>query len=255
MVRMFGFTGAIRLLTARTVNTSPVYVKVDGGKGARIAIRPRDSDYLVAEQIFDQGQYQLGARLEQNLAQLAASWRAEGITPVVIDAGANVGYSAIEFARRLPGTIIIAIEANPQTADALKVNVADWPSIRPVRAALWSNDDGVSLVPGAAGSWSDQVSDMRSDVLVPSLTLQQAVDLTPSARPLLVKLDIEGSERAVCESSMDLLGTVPCVVIEPHDWLFPGRGCLVPLLAAMRERELDVLVHGENLVFAEPSLC
>ena len=99
------------------------------------------------------------------------------------------------------------------------------------------------------------MSDHSVTSLVPSVTLDQLVARAPRARPLIIKLDIEGSEREVCKVSHVLLRSAPCVIIEPHDFMLPGAGNLVPLFAAIAGKEVDTLLLGENLVIADAALA
>jgi hypothetical protein len=76
----------------------------------------------------------------------------------------------------------------------------------------------------------------------------------PGGRLLIAKIDIEGAEREACAASVELLRTVPCIMIEPHDYLIPGAGCLGPIYRAVADRALDTLIHGENLILIESRL-
>ena len=58
----------------------------------------------------------------------------------VIDAGANVGYASIYFARKFPTAMVIALEPEPNNFSQLVRNTSIIPNIRPVQAALWSAD-------------------------------------------------------------------------------------------------------------------
>jgi len=42
---------------------------------------------------------------------------------------------------------------------------------------------------------------------------------------LVLKMDVEGAE---LEATRDgkILKDAPCVIVEPHDFMFPGRDCL-----------------------------
>jgi len=51
-----------------------------------------------------------------------------------------------------------------------------------------------------------------------------------TSRLLILKLDIEGSEKEVIEADPGVVCSAMCIMIEPHDFMQPGRGCLTPLL-------------------------
>ena len=71
---------------------------------------------------------------------------------------------------------------------------------------------------------------------------------------MILKLDIEGSERQVCEASPQTIRSAPCLIVEPHDYDRVGAGCLTPLFRAISGKEVDTLVQGDVLVFLDSSL-
>jgi FkbM family methyltransferase len=145
-------------------------------------------------QIFGTREYDLGTDVTSRLNLVSTSWLEEGIQPLIIDGGANVGYSSIFFSSTYPNAKIIALEVDPRTYTMLEANVSHRPNIRPRLAALWLYDWGVDLNSGSRQSWSSFVSDRvpsSSKELTPSVRLDQLVGV--NERVLLIKLDIEGS--------------------------------------------------------------
>jgi FkbM family methyltransferase len=192
-------------------------------------------------------------KVTQALNRVAAEWTVEGVVPVILDVGANVGYSSLFFADNFPQATIIAIEADHETFVAMQSNLADHRRIKPVHAAIWSHENGVDLTPpNRFGSWARRVASEAGNT--PSLLLQSTLSLVENARPLIVKLDVEGAEREICASSIEIVQRVPCIFIEPHDFMLPGAGCLSPLFKALATREVDTLISGENLIFIDSKL-
>jgi FkbM family methyltransferase len=218
-------------------------------------VRPTESDLFVASQVFGWKEYDVGALRCNALNALARKWRQDKLCPVIIDGGANVGYSSLFFANAYPDAVVFALEPNPHSFEVLKRNVQGCDRIIPVNAALWSHDAGVAMETGDRGSWSDRVTENSSASLIPSVTLDQLIARQPGARPLIIKLDIEGSERETCRVSQDVLRRAPCIIIEPHDFMLPGAGNLVPLFAAIAGKEVDTLLMGENLTIMDASLA
>ncbi|MBR0656969.1 FkbM family methyltransferase [Plastoroseomonas arctica] len=248
--KAIGPLAALRVWGRRAMRqAAPVTARAGGHP---IRIRPLDSDPFVASQIFGWKDYQLDAALLAGLHALARRQRAQGHQPLIIDAGANVGYSALYFAAMFPEALVVAIEPDAVTFAELRANAAREPRIHPVHGALWSHENGVNLggAPGD-GSWSRQVADGGS---VPSRRLASLVAAVPGGYPLIVKLDIEGAERTVFESDGAVFAQAPCIVIEPHDFMIPGGACLAPLFAALAGRAMDTLIAGENLIFFDSSL-
>jgi hypothetical protein len=67
-----------------------------------------------------------------------------------------------------------------------------------------------------------------------------------------VKVDIEGFEADLFASNTDWLDDVSVVIVEPHDWLLPGRGTSLSFQLELARRAFEVLVSGENLVYVRP---
>jgi FkbM family methyltransferase len=186
------------------------------------------------------------------LTDLARSWRRAGNVPVIIDGGANVGYASLYFAAGFPDALVVAIEPDPASFALLRQNVGQFQNVRPVHGALWCDDGGVSIQHETSGSWATRTTTKGHDV--PSWRLETLVAQIPKARVLILKLDIEGAERQVCEASPDTIRAAPCVMIEPHDYLSPGGACLAPLYRALAGKEVDTQMQGATLIFVDSAL-
>ena len=93
-----------------------------GGKHP-IFIRLKTSDFRTFLKIFRDREYELELGKEPQ---------------TILDAGANVGFASVYFAIKYPRAKIIAIEPESANFAQLKRNVAPYPNIIPVQAALWS---------------------------------------------------------------------------------------------------------------------
>jgi FkbM family methyltransferase len=221
-------------------------------RGHDLALRPLDSDLFVAAQIFGWQEYDPGSDIVASLNRQARTWRADGMTPVIVDAGANVGYSSLYFAATYPEATVLAIEPDPESFDQLLANCAAAPRIRGVCAALWSHDRGVSLnADDGPGSWSRKVAGAGA---TPSRTLPGLLAEIPHAQPLILKFDIEGAEREACAAAGEALRGAACIMIEPHDFMLPGSSCLAALYEALSGRQVDTLIRGENLIIYDSAL-
>lgn len=219
---------------------------------SRIRLRPCDSDPFVALQIFGDREYDLGPVRTRTLLELAETWRVQGQEPVIVDAGANVGYSALFFAETFPDTTILAIEPDEVTFQELRRNCEGVARISPIHAALWNHEDGVSLRRDARmKSWATSV---REGGITPSVRLDTLMARVPNSRPLILKFDIEGAEREVIAAAAGIVRDAACILIEPHDFMQPGHGCMAPLLQALAGKRMDTTVLGENLAFFESDL-
>ncbi|RWP92576.1 MAG: FkbM family methyltransferase [Mesorhizobium sp.] len=249
LARAIGWRKLVSVLLRRALGIRSA-MKVRCGDH-ELVIRPTDSDLFVMSQIFGHGEYEIGKGGQSALNRLAAGWRRRGIIPVIVDAGANVGYSSIFLRDQYPDAVVMAIEPDRQTHEVLLSNCAGLERIMSVYGALWCHEGEVALVNSERPSWARGVSDGEG---VPSVTLRGLLSRLPKAKLLMLKMDIEGAELEATRDCGKVLKDVPCIIVEPHDFMFPGRGCLTFVYSLLSGRKIDSLVNGENLIFIASEL-
>lgn len=150
----------------------------------------------------------------------------------IIDAGANVGYTAIWFAERYPSSQVIAVEPDTENFEILCLNVAHEPRIIPLRAAITPQGAPRQVVVGGSINSSPcslQTVDFdptapevdESDV-VDAIDLGSLMDQFDIDRLDLLKMDIEGGEQAVFAACADWIDRVEAIIVEVHDRFVPG---------------------------------
>src|SRR5262245_14044738 len=72
---------------------------------------------------------------------------------VIVDAGANIGLAAVYFASRFPRARILAIEPEDDNFTLLERNVAPYPNVLAIHAALWNRNEEINLVDPGLGHW------------------------------------------------------------------------------------------------------
>lgn len=140
----------------------------------------------------------------------------------IIDAGANVGYSALWFAEKYPNSEIVAIEPDPGNFSILQRNVRGYQRIHVLQAALWDTDGLVRLTDPGYGDWGFHVSSNGSGREVEAVSVESLIERFRIDRIGLLKIDIEGGEHAVFQSCGPWLDKVDTIAIELHDRLQPG---------------------------------
>jgi FkbM family methyltransferase len=243
LIKAVGLVKAAEILFRRALG-APGDVSVNVS-GYRLKVRPCDSDLFVLSQIFGWEEYGIEAWRLSMLRKVAANWQTTGIKPLIIDAGANVGYSALYFASLFPGVCVLAIEPDRTSFEILTCHARANEQIKPIHAALWSHDRGLGLKTSNKGSWAVQVAE---GVGIPSQRLDKLVASVPNSRPLIIKLDIEGAERQVVSSCPEVFAEAKCIIVEPHDFMYPGAACLSPLYEIASGRRFDTILSGENLL-------
>jgi FkbM family methyltransferase len=124
--------------------------------------------------------------------------------------------------------------------------VSQWPNVLPVKAALGGKPGHVSVNDADLG-WAAQT--VRSNVGIRILTIEDCVALVAAGHPFIVKVDIEGFEEDLFDGAVDWIDKTSVIAIEPHDWMRPGQFTSRNFLRALSNREFEVFILGENLIF------
>ncbi len=140
---------------------------------------------------------------------------------------------------------MLAVEPDRTSFEILARHAQNNEQIKPVHAALWSHDRGLELMTLNDSSWAAHVTE---GVGIPSQRLDNLLASIPTARPLIIKLDIEGAEREVVASCPEVFAEAKCIVVEPHDVMYPGDACLSPLYGVASSGGFDTVISGENLL-------
>lgn len=166
------------------------------------------SDMMVWRQVFVQNQYQCVLDL---IGDRSAPLN-------IIDAGANVGYSAAYFARKLPNSRVLAIEPDFENFEILRSNLQSMENVSFYRGALWKRDccgleirrdfrDGREWALYCAESERCEVWGHGLEYYMHMMGYE-SVDI--------LKMDIEGGEAAVFDDDT-FLRHVKILAVEIHD--------------------------------------
>jgi FkbM family methyltransferase len=242
-----------RAAFARRTAGGDLRVRVRGYGG--LWIRRGDSDVTILRQVFSQRPYDLARHAHAAAVQAHYTELVDrGQRPVVIDAGANIGASSVWFATHFPDAEVVAVEPDAESVALCRRNTDRFRNVRVEHCALGGSEGTARLGNHAAGSWAVSTSRTHEPGGVPIRTI---ADLRgeDEGRPLfLVKVDIEGFERDLFDGSIDWLDEVAVVIVEPHDWLLPGKGSSRSMQQAFGERDFDMLIADENLVYIRGDL-
>lgn len=186
-----------------------------------LIIRRGDSDIRVFKQIFLDEVYHFFP---------------EGFAPqVIVDAGANVGYSPVWFASKFHSAKIYAIEPVPSNFRILEKNTERNPGIIPIQAGLWFEKGKLKIHDPKIGSWGfeTQAANSEDAEAVEGITILGLMERYGLSKIDLLKIDIEGAEFELfkCNSS-EWLPVVNMIMIEVHDRLKPGCSKLIDEVVA-----------------------
>lgn len=233
-------------------STSPVLHGVDVDQIGRVWLREGTSDRAVLEQIFYTEEFNISTAPQ--FAWIRAAYDralAAGETPLVIDCGANIGLSALYFARHLPGARIVGIEPAHDNVELARRNTAHNPLIEIVEAAIHDEARSLRIVDPNAEKFAYRVEEVATPgpQTVEALTIAMLMRRHGARRNLIVKVDIEGGELALFRSNTDWLDQTHLLIAETHDWLFPGQGTSRTLFQALAGRKFEVIQKGEYISF------
>jgi FkbM family methyltransferase len=151
----------------------------------------------------------------------------QGSVEFILDAGANIGDTAVWFLTRFCAAKLIAVEPDPENFAILQRNCAPYGQRSLlVRAAVWPNATRLSL----DGNQAKDAVEVREspDGDCSGLTVPQLMKMHNFPRLDILKCDIEGAEKQLfLHNADDWLSLTKFVVIETH-----GEECLNAVLHA-----------------------
>ena len=178
-----------------------------------IKLRAGTSDEKVAKSVLQEGELQPLSGLSN--------------IHTIIDGGANIGVTALAFAEMFPGATIIAIEPEDENFALLQENTKQNNNIITLNCALASCTGEQVLLDRNTGPWGyclskadDAITSRRQTVKC--RTLDDIVNEYSLDSIDILKLDIEGGEKDVLESSGGWIDLVRVLVAELHDRITPG---------------------------------
>jgi FkbM family methyltransferase len=142
---------------------------------------------------------------------------------VIVDAGANVGYSVLRFRIEYPEAFIIALEPERANIIQFKKNCGGDKEIALEQKALWSNNTRLRVRSLDANQNAFQVEE---DPLgnIPATSISDLLSKYQLSQLDLLKIDVEGSEKIIFgdADAANWLPNVEMILIETHDRLDPG---------------------------------
>lgn len=167
---------------------------------------------------------------------------------LIIDCGANVGYSSAYFLSRFPRARLIAVEPDIENARILERNLrpfGDRATI--VRSAVWSRAAELVIEDSAGqGAWGLRVRERLPDepAAIQATTVGALFRGSGGASISILKMDIEGAEAGIFSGDyQDWLNHTDNIVIELH-----GEESRRAFASAMAEQPFAVFRHGELTV-------
>jgi FkbM family methyltransferase len=175
---------------------------------------------------------------------------------VIVDAGANIGLSAVFFANKYPDSVIFALEPEESNFKSLEANAAAYPQIKALKMALWSENRQISLIDPKGGDWGFLISEQggqpgQNRGLVQATNVESLMHAMGVEGIDVLKIDIEGAEKEVFESCSNWIDKVRIIMVELHDQLKPG--CVRAFSEATRDFPAEF--HNEEIIVRARSMA
>lgn len=192
-----------------------------GRSGDRYALRTRrlaqpllcragTSDISVFSDVFLHGQYAVAADLDD--------------VALIIDCGANVGYTSAYLLSCYPGASLIAVEPDLENFELLQANTRYYGErVSTLRSAVWSHRAELAISEesrGRGGEWGRQVTEVAAEDggSILAVTIGELLRDSGQPRISILKMDIEGAEEVVFSKGYEeWLPKVDNLLIELHD--------------------------------------
>lgn len=243
-LKNFGLlSGCIIYLKIKVLKTGKINLP---GLMHPIYLRPGSSDIHTFREIFLRAEYDI--KLPHSLSP-----------KIIIDAGANIGFTTLFFAKRYPTAKIFSLEPDIENYKLLKKNTIGYPAIYPMQVALWDKSGTIEISDkgfGVRGYIVENTNNVipqgqevnKPKAAMPSTTMAELVQKYQINSIDILKIDIEGSEKEVFTSDVEKwLPLTKCLIIELHDRM--KNGCSQTVFKALANYNFECSIKGENLVF------
>ena len=206
-------------------------------------------DSGTADQIFTNNNYDL--RFLQRYGEIIEIYNnicEQNMRPIIIDCGANIGFSSIHFSTTFPKAVIVSIEPEKNNFLLMKKNCNGLDNIEFLNKAIGATDGFVNIDNADAGNNAFRTSRSENNegdievVLVSSILKSHK-----NCVPFIIKIDIEGFEKDLFSSNTEWVEKVPLLIIETHDWMLPKESNSHNFLNVITKLRRDFVHRGENI--------
>jgi FkbM family methyltransferase len=219
---------------------------------SEISLREATSDWLTFDQIFVNEDYNLRQlKRYPEIEGLYNKFSAEG-TPLILDLGANIGLSSVYFSHIWPASKIVAVEPSDDNFAILKQNTQADQRIEAILAGVASTETKLALNDPTVEKNAFTTKTLGADAVdgIDGVTVNGILNRYPASkgfRPFIIKIDIEGAEEELFSQNIDWISEFPVLMIEMHDWLYPGKGTSRAFLQAISKLDRDFVYLNENV--------
>lgn len=130
-------------------------------------------------------------------------------------------------------------------------NTRHLPLVEIIEAAVYDTARPLEIANPHAEKFAFRMQEAAAPgaLAVEGVTIPMLMQRCGATSNLIVKVDIEGGEHALFRSNLGWLDHTDLLIVETHDWLFPGQGTSRTLFQALAGRDFEVIHKGEYISF------
>ena len=168
---------------------------------------------------------------------------------LILDLGANIGLTATAFAVQFPEARIIAVEPDDSNMRLCESNTRAHKATSCLQRIVGHHPGWGQVTNPDAISMSKQFAATKegAPLAIQISTIDELLDEYPSRGPVLVKMDIEGSEIEIFRDSETWLERVHAVLVEPH-----GVGTDELIREKLAQHNFAIRIVGEKILGLRP---
>jgi FkbM family methyltransferase len=174
-----------------------------------------------------------------------------GQTPLIIDCGGNIGLSALWFARKFPKAKIYVVEPDEANFELLGLNISMFGDrVTAIRGGVSNEPGNLTIVNPRSGPSAFRVQRTGATDLPDSIdcyTINQICELAEITDPMIVKIDIEGSQEHLFAGNTDWVNRADLITLELDDWQLPWQGTSRSFFSCLSQYPFDYLLSGESI--------
>jgi len=224
-------------------NVDNLFYFRENSKGDKGVIRQ-----IFADRDYDISKWAQGKKLLEYHRKISQDHRS-----LIIDAGANIGASALFFAKSYPNSFVFAIEPDEMNFHLLSTNTSKLNGFN-FHGAISSEDGELSLIDPGNSDWGFRTEKIEPNGIAGTKKVRSICPASvfhhpavAGSKPFIFKIDIEGAEEDLFSKNIEWMKDFPLIIVELHDWMLPFSGSSKNFLKAVAQHEFDFVHRGENI--------
>jgi FkbM family methyltransferase len=204
-------------------------------KNLSFFLRANGTDAGIFGQVFIDRQYQYPIHFEPK---------------TIIDAGANIGLSALYFAHRFPLANVVALEPDKNNFDVAVQNTKACNRIKVLNKGIWDKNTFLEIIDSTVTNDAFMVKEsaLATTTSIEATDIDSIVEQEGWTSIDILKIDIEGSEKELFASNYEKwLPMTKMIFVELHDNMKHGSSTSV--FKAISKYNFSFAMKHENLIF------